>query len=272
METAGALLKSHRLKKNKSLRDIADATKIGIAALQAIEGDRREFLPPPSYVRGFIRVYAREIDLDPEEVLELYEQELLHSRRWGAQRELVTAKRPLPWKFVLGAAAVLCVVLAAVWLSSMKDREPAGITSGVPEARQATTTLPAVEPETEADTVLPETAEPMQEAADPRQIPSAEAPLTEVLSQPASEALPPQFSVRFEARELTWMKLAPDDRLPFEIMLRPGESYSLSAAKSLLVRIGNPGGLSVFFNDKQVELSGERGKPLDIQFPEAAQQ
>jgi len=268
METAGALLKSNRLKKNKSLRDIADATKISIAALQAIEGDRREFLQPPSYVRGFIRVYAREIDLDPEEVLDLYEQELLHSQRWGAQRELVTGKKPLPWKFAVIAAVALCVVLAAVWLSSMKERAPAKITPDVPKVPQATTTLPAAQQETNAGAALSETAEPLEEVPDLREIPSVEAPLAEALSQPPADTQKPQFSVRFAAQEMSWIKLAVDDRLPFEIMLRPGESYSLSASQSLLVRIGNPSGLSVFFNEQQVALSGERGKPVDLKFPQ----
>ncbi len=268
METAGARLKSHREKKNKSLRDIADATKISIAALQAIEGDRREFLPPPSYVRGFIRVYARELELNPDEVLELYEQEVLHGQRWGAQRELVTPGRPLTRRLALAGAIVLCIVLAAAWLSSLKERAPALIKQGIPEAPQTTTTLPAAAEQPDTGPATPVAAEPPEAVTEPARALPVEAALAGALSEPGAEANKDLFTVRFAARELTWMKLAADDRLPFEIMLRPGESYTQRASALLQVRIGNPGGLSVFFNEQPVELSGERGRPVDIRFPQ----
>jgi hypothetical protein len=37
------------------------------------------------------------------------------------------------------------------------------------------------------------------------------------------------------------------------------------------VRIGNAGGLSLLFNDIPLGVPGEHGKPLNLQFPEAAE-
>ena len=52
-----------------SLRQIADATRIGIFYLKAIEGGEIDKLPPGIYARSYIRQYARAIDYDETELL-----------------------------------------------------------------------------------------------------------------------------------------------------------------------------------------------------------
>jgi len=56
-----------------SLRQIADATRIGVYYLQAIEGRELDKLPPGIYSRSYIRQYARAIDYDEEELLGYFE-------------------------------------------------------------------------------------------------------------------------------------------------------------------------------------------------------
>jgi hypothetical protein len=85
----------------------------------------------------------------------------------------------------------------------------------------------------------------------------------EVLDQPET------FVVRFVARDLTWLKIVADDELS-EIMLRGGDSHTKSAVKSMRVRIGNSGGVSLFYNDIPFGSPGKPGEPVDILFPEAA--
>ena len=52
-----------------SLRQIADATRIGLFYLKAIEGGEIHKLPPGIYARSYIRQYARAIDYDEAELL-----------------------------------------------------------------------------------------------------------------------------------------------------------------------------------------------------------
>ena len=75
--------------------------------------------------------------------------------------------------------------------------------------------------------------------------------------------------VRFVARDLTWLKIVADDELS-EVMLRAGDSHTKSAVKSMKVRIGNSGGVSLFYNDIPFGSLGKTGEPVNILFPEAA--
>lgn len=70
METSlGAFLRSEREARQKSVREIATETKVPEAALFAIESDRLDDLPGEVFIRGFLRAYARAIELDPDDVL-----------------------------------------------------------------------------------------------------------------------------------------------------------------------------------------------------------
>jgi cytoskeleton protein RodZ len=63
--------KMRRLREGKgvSLRQIADATKISIGALEALERNDISRLPGGIFSRAFVRSYAAEVGLDPEETV-----------------------------------------------------------------------------------------------------------------------------------------------------------------------------------------------------------
>src|SRR5262245_26275578 len=65
----GETLKRARLKKQLTIEQLAQQTKINRHALEALEENDLDRLPADVYVRGFIRTYAREVDVDPEEVV-----------------------------------------------------------------------------------------------------------------------------------------------------------------------------------------------------------
>ena len=68
----GAWLRAQREARGVGLREIADASKISLRYLEALETDRFEVLPAPVFTRGFLREYARVVGLDPDEVVNLY--------------------------------------------------------------------------------------------------------------------------------------------------------------------------------------------------------
>ncbi len=61
-----------RQNKGKSLREIADSTKISIRFLQAIEEGDFDQLPGGIYNTSYIRQYAREIGFEEAKLLEQY--------------------------------------------------------------------------------------------------------------------------------------------------------------------------------------------------------
>ena len=60
--------------KGISLHQIAEATKIGVRYLEAIEGGQFTKLPGGIYTVSYIRQYARAIEVSEEEVLDRYLQ------------------------------------------------------------------------------------------------------------------------------------------------------------------------------------------------------
>ena len=65
-------LACRRRKKQISLEQISEATKISIRALRAIETEEFKKLPGGIYSTSYIRQYAQAIDFDESQILALY--------------------------------------------------------------------------------------------------------------------------------------------------------------------------------------------------------
>lgn len=74
MPSLGEELKRQREIREISLREIADATKISVRILEAIENNNYKILPGGVFNRNFIRAYAEFIGLDPEKTVRKYQQ------------------------------------------------------------------------------------------------------------------------------------------------------------------------------------------------------
>ena len=65
----GARMKRLREERGVSLRQIADATKLSMGALEALERNDISRLPGGIFSRAFVRSYAVEVGLDPEQTV-----------------------------------------------------------------------------------------------------------------------------------------------------------------------------------------------------------
>src|SRR5512146_2471452 len=66
----GVRLKRAREARRVSLREIANATKISVSALEALERNDISRLPGGIFSRAFVRSYALEVGLEPEETIQ----------------------------------------------------------------------------------------------------------------------------------------------------------------------------------------------------------
>ena|SRR5688572_10417316 len=64
-------MKMRRLREERgvTLRQIADATKLSVSALEALERNDISRLPGGIFSRAFVRSYATEVGLDPEQTV-----------------------------------------------------------------------------------------------------------------------------------------------------------------------------------------------------------
>jgi transcriptional regulator with XRE-family HTH domain len=72
--TVGAQLAEARRQRGLSVADIAQRTKISVAAVRTIERDDMKDLPGGIVTRGFLRAYAREVGCDPEAIVRRYRE------------------------------------------------------------------------------------------------------------------------------------------------------------------------------------------------------
>jgi cytoskeletal protein RodZ len=68
----GAALRDAREQRGLSLDQLSRATKISVMSLRAIEHNRMDTLPEGIFLRGFLRAYAREVGLNPEDTVRRY--------------------------------------------------------------------------------------------------------------------------------------------------------------------------------------------------------
>src|SRR5436305_8553409 len=66
----GGRLRAARERRGLSLRQIASATKISVGALEALERNDLARLPGGIFSRAFVRSYASEVGLDPDDAIE----------------------------------------------------------------------------------------------------------------------------------------------------------------------------------------------------------
>lgn len=79
----GNVLKAAREAQGLSIHEVCSQLRLGVKQIQAIEQDDFDKLPQPSIVRGFIRNYARLLNIDVQPILEAYQR-------------IVPNKAPLP--------------------------------------------------------------------------------------------------------------------------------------------------------------------------------
>jgi len=72
MPTFGEELRRERELRAISLREVAEATKVNLRYLEAIERNQFEQLPGGVFNRGFVRAYAQFIGVDPEAMVNAY--------------------------------------------------------------------------------------------------------------------------------------------------------------------------------------------------------
>lgn len=71
-DTPGQILRTQREKQGLSPKDIAKRTHLDIKIVESIEQDSDEGMPAATYVRGYLRSYAKIVGVDPDHIITLY--------------------------------------------------------------------------------------------------------------------------------------------------------------------------------------------------------
>ena len=241
--SVGERLRAAREARQASLREIAATTKISVSALEALEQSDLSSLPGGIFTRAFVRSYATEVGLDPEETVRDFVAELDEARvaeSTTSDPEVREHDSFQSQQRVAGAGLTLVLIglPVALLLAFLGMRDTSVADDTVDSTPVAVVEAPAssarVEPSPRP--IPPPPAETLPVAAD--------APLTLVL-RPSDEC---------------WVSLTIDGDLVFSRVMRPGESASYDADTEIILNIGDAGAFGFALNNRDGRSLGDSGE------------
>jgi cytoskeletal protein RodZ len=120
----GATLRQARLRQNLDFPELEERTKIRPKYLRALEDERFDILPAPTYVRGFLRSYAEALGLDGQPFVDEYnsrfavgseEDPPLRARKVPPPRRQRESRQSRIAILALLAIAIVTALVIAAW-------------------------------------------------------------------------------------------------------------------------------------------------------------
>ncbi len=119
----GSSLREARLRQNLDFPELEERTKIRPKYLRALEDERFDLLPAPTYVRGFLRSYAESLGLDGQPFVDEYNSRFtvgeddapLRARRVPVQRRDHGPRESRIAALALLAIAVATALVIVAW-------------------------------------------------------------------------------------------------------------------------------------------------------------
>jgi cytoskeleton protein RodZ len=251
---SGSLLAAARKQQNRTVEEIADALNLSATQIRTIELDQSEGLPEATYVRGYIRSYARLLGLNEDEVLDHY---LNPNWQKGTRldempRGIGSANENESRGFFTPGKIVLIIILAAalgfLWFT--------GQLGGLRVQPITTISSPAV---SNTAQVLEQSSDQLDQlqydtSADQS---SAESDLANDQGSVESDPVENRLSLSFT--DTSWVDIRDGDgnRLAYKSYAQ-GEDLRVSATTKMSVFIGNAKAVSAIFNGQPYDISQYR--------------
>lgn len=184
-EGPGRVLRAEREALGVTTRDVAETLNLSINMVEAIEADDYERMPAVVFARGYIRAYARLLDLDPEPIVARYpESGVANDSPEGVQAAGLAERLRRHPQLVTGGLAVLALLLVLIigaWLWPDDEPGPSGADAASgPATPAATSAMPP--------TAAPESGVPADTAAQqPVSEPSVD-PVSGTITEAPTEA------------------------------------------------------------------------------------
>lgn len=230
MESFSEQLKRQREERKIRLSDVAVQTRISMKFLEAIEAGNFEILPE-TYIRAFIRDYAKAIGLDPDETIRRFDLHIESVKAASEGNEEESSEHAggrqinLSGRQKIGLG-VLGVIILAV-LSYL-----------------------AFSPEKKSPVTPYQYGYENTQAVNQRKFDSA---------YTATKAKPDSSRLVLDAVDTVWVNLVIDDGKTYDLLMKPGTKASFWGRKKFDLTIGNAGGLLISLNGHEYPPLGKSG-------------
>jgi cytoskeleton protein RodZ len=245
MPALGERFRAAREARGLSLSDAAEQIRIRSVYLAAIEDENWNAIGAPVYVRGFLRTYARFLNLEPEEAVAAFNATMPPPSPGTPATPSSASYRPDQPSPVLSpltwaAAAVAIALIAFVVFNALTMRQRAAVVALAPSPGFATA-APSAQPARD----IPSRA---QTASAPRQ---------------PTEDRSKSLELRFVAP--SWVRVVVDGNVSM-VGTFPAGTAKLFHGTNALLRVGNAGGVEIFVDGKSRGKLGPSGDVVERSF------
>ncbi|MFP4635453.1 MAG: helix-turn-helix domain-containing protein [Nitriliruptoraceae bacterium] len=283
----GATLRQARESQGLSREDVAGALRARVAQVQALEDEDFELFGGDVYAKGFVKIYAIELGLDPQPLLETYREQFASddAQPSALMSDASAAPRPpraSPPAWLVWVLAAVVIVAGVVFLSQLgagnRSPETASPDDDVEESPPT-----SVDEGDDPDATDGEDDE--DEATDDRDDDDGsededgedgedgdEADDGGDDDEDADQADPDSVELVLAFEEDSWMRIEVDGTIVLEEVVSSGETLPFEGDQEIEVRIGNAGGVIAELNGEDLGSQGDRGEVVDVRFtPDGAE-
>lgn len=247
----GRVLAEARARKNLSLADVALQLKLSVSQVEALEAEAYDRLPGAVFVRGFVRNYARLMELDAEPLVAALELEQKGTTAMAAVPRShnipFPARGRVKWPAYL---AVLLLLIVAVVIADLLISAPPAVVDSRPVAQAVPDTAAVPAPVTVAPVQEPPAAEAvtvatLQSSAEPEK------------QQPAAPAaVPGQGELHFAFSSESWVEVRDaNGRILFSQLNPAGSEHHVQGRAPLDLVVGNARGVRLTYNGSTIDLA-----------------
>jgi cytoskeletal protein RodZ len=250
----GRKLREARERRGLSLRQIANATKISMLTLEALEKNDIARLPGGIFSRGVVRSYAIEVGLDPEETIQefmgQFPQDSVTAGHPTTTRSEdhgeVESDRQMATTFLRLFLVSIPVAAIVVYFGTAGRRAAVRQALGVQATEPAAPSPPAIEPP----------PQPPPADAD-RDAPSVVAGRAAVApdGQDADRLV-----VQLKAVQRSWVSAIVDGQRAVQRVFQPGDEQTLDVRRDIVLTAGDGGAITVTLNGAAAKPIGPSGQ------------
>ncbi len=274
----GGKLREARERRGISLKQIASATKISVAVLEALERNDISRLPGGIFSRAFVRSYAVEVGLDPEATIQDFIQQFPHGAVTAGHpasdpvedHQAVESDRRAASTFLRMIILSVPVVALVIYLTTSGTdflhllsgpftHEPAPPESQAPsaEARAEPSLPPPSSPTPPAATPPPAGAEPMAARSPAAPRAATDSPAA---STPAATPDGDQLAVGIAVSKPCWVSATVDGQKIIERLLAPGDTQTIAVKREMVLTAGDASAITMTINGAATKPFGRPGQ------------
>jgi len=258
----GELLKEARKKTRRRYKRLSSELGIPERYLEALEENNFSIMAGPTYVKGYLRAYAKKLDLDPETVITAFDRYLKDERRLKNKAIKIEQKKETKQKFsyiyalifLLIASIILLIVLIPEKNNNPEKKEEITSYSGTEiqnsnDIPPVLNTKPALSTELEQDT-----SQNISELNIQKKEIASET-INDVKDETNEFAIETTNTIEMNFSGDCWIELMDKNGIIEYRLAKAGSAMFFEGLGPFKLLIGNSKRVELFYNDAKVSLA-----------------